>query len=1677
MSRNESSSSSSSSSVQVAVRVRPMQASEAGSTTCIETMQSSLNHDTNMIRIGGPSGPTFSFDQAFDGNAPQEFVFRSRVVPLIERCLEGYNATVLAYGQTGSGKTHTIMGPSTALQNGASAGLIPRAVRTLFDQLEQQNISTTTLDEEPTYEYEVRVQFLELYGEVIRDLLTPKPSSEKLTIRDIGNEEPEVLGATQQKVESADEALMCLTRGMLRRVTAETAMNASSSRSHAILSVMIRQTFTMDDNTEIKRSKFSFVDLAGSERLKRTQAQGQRMKEGVDINKGLLVLGNVISALGDEKKRGTLFVPYRDSKLTRLLKGSLGGNHKTLMIACISPSSNNLEESLNCLRYANRAKNIQNNAVVNVDAGSRLVSELRGQVKVLSTELLRITKGTDPTAERDGLSMAVLQILSSMEGSVSGWSHPNTPTNQLDAAESIGAQVSLHFNERLQRLDEVKIELEHTKGVLLHTSQELHKTREELMEIKAQQGYTKKQEEVPVRRNMIDGVVYSKSKPSPWDTANHLKSTTTWMDPEIELHRTKGILLATNKELQVTTEDLFTARAEKEMYRLRLNAGNPTDVETAFLAKAVSYESEIESLKQVIHNKKHLPGNEESFSSVNNAKSSNEKRTQLMAQLQGELLTSISPEKTNCLHPIDNDSLELLRLRSNVIQSISPNDQLDAEEKAEQAELAATTSKFLDNEGGDESNLQTDQEDTTIDEVSQRHRQLIEASLVELTNSIDEKENLIEQLLLSEEKYSDMRDFYEEKLKQMENQVREREREREALVRELEERQASKSDTKDLMVRLKEKETHISSLKKRQVELMGLTKVSSKNETEISRLRHDVISMKQKKVDMQNLISQERKSHIGEIQRLKKESIQLDREVNRWKKISERKTFEAEQAQRVSKFRLEEVGSLRAKYKGAAPNLRVKTVKRGVMEKAGLDPVLLGGHDIKNKVFDEQKGARATPKVSEPDIDSMRAFLNNKIADFCRKEGIADKLANEWEDHMDHMSQKQLLLEDLKRGIDISDEELEAVDVQLQYKEARIRQLAQRLGKQSADRSQQEQLNDILGEKDYISLFRNSTPLAAAQQTCRVLFGMVVKERRRVAMLARTASSLDEKATLAEKVAKEKDDAFRSYVEEERHERAALAQEQQEQILSLMEMVKYDDKQAKDLSTFAEGMPLSHSTTSASSVFILATERNEALERQLLELRDCKKNADMYKAKERDCSRVLASKNEECEKLHRQTNSMRSTLRQIREAIIHHIVDTGIESSNGSSFAAGPELNREVLTLISNALRSRQDDNLKNLQGDSFSSADEYVFPLLKQNDTLMHNSDSEEDDDVPDWAGDIIADLAVIADGEIPASLLNSPTFFDMNHEPKGKNTGSVFDRLTNPDNFTGVQKQNTARRNGNQKAWQERRDLARKVSANLEKLEKMVTPDLKSASEDVTQGEHTEMIVVSYAESKIETNDRQERRSVFDRLLSPSAYTGTHKDRIQRFQQTQRPDKDDETSHLLDDILGSESDGTVDQCERDITVQVAEKVAEYTQQNVFERLQTKTTQSYAGKHGKQNVAANRSIALSPGRTRLSEGDAGNSPSKDLLDNMSHNVFKRLQQTETQAYSKKKNIGVHKSEIGKPSRVIPGEPEELIDNDDPYDFVERDYVGQNVFERLQRTTTQSFAGKYGVQPDEKSDI
>ena len=333
----------------------------------------------------------FNFDYVFGPETQQTTLYEECVLPLVAASFDGFNATILAYGQTGSGKTHT-MGSSYDIGLDPQAeGIIPRVVRNIFEIIEQQDLI------DGRRRTKVSVQFLEVYGEDIIDLLDVSKSS-RVAIHENPQGEVYVTGATQVEVSSSEQMMRQLEKGTKQRTTASTKMNQSSSRSHAIFTVFLEQLIFPDaadhgddkshvdyePEPEIRRCKFAFVDLAGSERASRTGTEGKQFKEGIDINKGLFALGNVISALGDETKRGQ-HVPYRSSKLTRMLQDSLGGNSRTLMICCVSPAESNFYESLNALRYANRARNIRNKPIVNRDPTNALIASLRDQIKVVRT--------------------------------------------------------------------------------------------------------------------------------------------------------------------------------------------------------------------------------------------------------------------------------------------------------------------------------------------------------------------------------------------------------------------------------------------------------------------------------------------------------------------------------------------------------------------------------------------------------------------------------------------------------------------------------------------------------------------------------------------------------------------------------------------------------------------------------------------------------------------------------------------------------------------------------------------------------------------------------------------------------------------------------------------------------------------------------------------------------------------------------------------------------------------------------------------------------------------------------------------------------------------------------------------------------------------------------------------
>uniref|UniRef100_A0A8C7YQ85 Kinesin-like protein n=1 Tax=Oryzias sinensis TaxID=183150 RepID=A0A8C7YQ85_9TELE len=359
--------------VRVALRCRPLVPKEIN-----EGCQCCLAFVPGEPQVIVGTEKAFTYDYVFDPTAEQEEVFSSAVSPLLRGLFRGYHATVLAYGQTGSGKTYSMGGTYTSAQeNDPSVGVIPRVIKKIFEEREKKTDS----------EFSLSISYLEIYNEDILDLLCSSKDKPSISIREDPKDGIKIVGLTERQVFSAQEMVNCLELGNAARTVGSTAMNAASSRSHAIFTITLEQRKGLNKVDSIV-SKLHLVDLAGSERQKKTKAEGDRLKEGISINRGLLCLGNVISALGDESKKNT-FVPYRDSKLTRLLQDSLGGNSHTLMIACISPADSNMEETINTLRYADRARKIKNKPIVNIDPRAAEMNRLKQQVRPPAAGLLR----------------------------------------------------------------------------------------------------------------------------------------------------------------------------------------------------------------------------------------------------------------------------------------------------------------------------------------------------------------------------------------------------------------------------------------------------------------------------------------------------------------------------------------------------------------------------------------------------------------------------------------------------------------------------------------------------------------------------------------------------------------------------------------------------------------------------------------------------------------------------------------------------------------------------------------------------------------------------------------------------------------------------------------------------------------------------------------------------------------------------------------------------------------------------------------------------------------------------------------------------------------------------------------------------------------------------------------
>ncbi|KAL6894094.1 hypothetical protein ACP4OV_008192 [Aristida adscensionis] len=386
--------------VQVVIRIRPLSGSEIslqGSKRCVRQDSSQ-----SLTWTGYPES-RFTFDLVADEHVTQENMFKVAGVPMVENCIAGYNSCMFAYGQTGSGKTHTMLGDieNGTRRNNTNCGMTPRVFEHLFSRIQKEK----EIRRDEKLRFTCKCSFLEIYNEQILDLLNP--NAVNLHIREDAKKGIHVENLTEHEVSNSREAMQQLIEGAANRKVAATNMNRASSRSHSVFTCLIESKWESQGINHHRFSRLNLVDLAGSERQKSSGAEGERLKEATNINKSLSTLGLVITNLIAVSNKKSHHVPYRDSKLTFLLQDSLGGNSKTTIIANISPSCCCAAETLSTLKFAQRAKYIRNNAIINEDASGDVLS-MRLQIQQLKKEVRRL-QGLASSENTEGIGTLVCE--------------------------------------------------------------------------------------------------------------------------------------------------------------------------------------------------------------------------------------------------------------------------------------------------------------------------------------------------------------------------------------------------------------------------------------------------------------------------------------------------------------------------------------------------------------------------------------------------------------------------------------------------------------------------------------------------------------------------------------------------------------------------------------------------------------------------------------------------------------------------------------------------------------------------------------------------------------------------------------------------------------------------------------------------------------------------------------------------------------------------------------------------------------------------------------------------------------------------------------------------------------------------------------------------------------------
>nr|XP_033329936.1 kinesin-like protein Klp61F [Megalopta genalis] len=459
--------------IQVFIRVRPINAAEQNSKS--STIVEVPNNKEVVVHEFPKDNSTkrFKFDHVFGPFSKQIDVYTAVVSPLLEQVLAGYNCTVFAYGQTGTGKTFTMEGintdPTLHWRSDSSAGMIPRSLSHLFDELQLLEAQ----------EYTIRVSFLELYNEDLFDLLSATDDGSKIKLYEDTSKKGAIIihGLEEITIHSKSEVYKILEKGLEKRQTAATLMNAQSSRSHTVFSITVHMKENSIDGDEVlKTGKLNLVDLAGSENVGRSGAVDRRAREAGSVNQSLLTLGRVITALVERAPH----IPYRESKLTRLLQESLGGRTKTSIIATISPACINHEETLSTLDYARRAKNITNRPEINQKLSKKEF------LKQYTSEIERLRRDLLATRERNGVYLAddnynkmVTLIASQRKEIEDKINHIKALERTMQDKEKIYNELNVQNNAQMQELHKTIDKLVNTAEALKSTHHKLKHTVQE----------------------------------------------------------------------------------------------------------------------------------------------------------------------------------------------------------------------------------------------------------------------------------------------------------------------------------------------------------------------------------------------------------------------------------------------------------------------------------------------------------------------------------------------------------------------------------------------------------------------------------------------------------------------------------------------------------------------------------------------------------------------------------------------------------------------------------------------------------------------------------------------------------------------------------------------------------------------------------------------------------------------------------------------------------------------------------------------------------------------------------------------------------------------------------------------------------------------------------------------